>query len=144
MRVLVTDDEPPARARLRSMLEELDGVHVVGEAGNGADALDLGSASTSKSERSRSPRRSCSMRRYWRQTSSSRPSVTGTLASARLTRNRSARSSVTCSASTGSLRVRLAMVFMLLNRKCGRIRACSAWMRARLRASTFSCHWLCT
>ncbi|MDH4072411.1 MAG: LytTR family DNA-binding domain-containing protein [Gammaproteobacteria bacterium] len=41
MRVLIVDDEPPARDRLRQLLEE-DGVHeVVGEAGNGREALEL-------------------------------------------------------------------------------------------------------
>ena len=39
MKVLIVDDEPPARSRLRQLLEE-DGRHeVVGEAGNGAEAL---------------------------------------------------------------------------------------------------------
>ena len=41
MRVLIVDDEPPARARLRQLLEE-DGSHdVVGEAGNGTEALQV-------------------------------------------------------------------------------------------------------
>ena len=41
MSVLIVDDEPPARARLRQLLEE-DGRHtVVGEAQNGREALDL-------------------------------------------------------------------------------------------------------
>jgi len=41
MKVLIVDDEPPARDRLRQLLEE-DGVHeVVGEAGNGREALDV-------------------------------------------------------------------------------------------------------
>lgn len=41
MNVLIVDDEPPARARLRQLLEE-DGRHaVVGEAQNGREALDL-------------------------------------------------------------------------------------------------------
>ena len=39
MKVLVTDDEPPARARLRSMLEEIPEVQVVAEAANGTDAI---------------------------------------------------------------------------------------------------------
>ena len=39
MRALIVDDEPPARARLRSLLDELGDCEVVGEAGNGADAL---------------------------------------------------------------------------------------------------------
>jgi DNA-binding NarL/FixJ family response regulator len=37
-RVLVVDDEPGTRALLRAMLEE-DGIHVVGEAANGAEAV---------------------------------------------------------------------------------------------------------
>ena len=39
LRVLIVDDEPPARERLARMLAELAEVTVVGEAGNGADAL---------------------------------------------------------------------------------------------------------
>lgn len=38
-RVLIVDDEPPARERLRSLLEELGDVEVVGEAANGEEAL---------------------------------------------------------------------------------------------------------
>jgi two-component system response regulator AlgR len=41
LKVLIVDDEPPARERLRSMLAELGAVEVVGEAGNGHEALDL-------------------------------------------------------------------------------------------------------
>jgi len=41
MRVLIVDDEPPARERLRSMLAENDGFDVVGEAGHGEQALQL-------------------------------------------------------------------------------------------------------
>ncbi|NIP72821.1 MAG: response regulator transcription factor [Gammaproteobacteria bacterium] len=41
MRVLITDDEIPARLRLRSLVEELDGCEVVAEAANGAEALKL-------------------------------------------------------------------------------------------------------
>jgi len=40
LRVLIVDDEPPARARLGRMLAELPGVVVIGEAGNGAEALE--------------------------------------------------------------------------------------------------------
>ncbi|HEX9893083.1 MAG TPA: LytTR family DNA-binding domain-containing protein [Gemmatimonadales bacterium] len=39
MRVLIVDDEPAARRRLHTMLEELD-VEVAGEAANGLEALD--------------------------------------------------------------------------------------------------------
>ena len=39
IRVLVVDDESPARERLRRMLAELPDVAVVGEAGNGAQAI---------------------------------------------------------------------------------------------------------
>lgn len=41
LRAAIVDDEPPARARLRQLLETLDGVRVVGEAGSGAEALAL-------------------------------------------------------------------------------------------------------
>ncbi len=41
MRVLIVDDEPPARERLRSMLAEDGGFEVVGEAGHGEQALQL-------------------------------------------------------------------------------------------------------
>jgi two-component system response regulator AlgR len=40
LRVLIVDDEPPARERLGRMLCELPGVAVVGEAANGAEALE--------------------------------------------------------------------------------------------------------
>ena len=43
--VLVVDDEPPARARLRRMLEELPGADCSGEAGTGEEALELARAS---------------------------------------------------------------------------------------------------
>jgi two-component system response regulator AlgR len=39
LRTLIVDDEAPARARLRRMLEEIEDVAVVGEAANGRDAL---------------------------------------------------------------------------------------------------------
>lgn len=38
-RILIVDDEPPARGRLARMLADIPGVAVVAEAGNGADAL---------------------------------------------------------------------------------------------------------
>jgi two-component system, LytTR family, response regulator AlgR len=41
MRVLIVDDEPPARERLRSMLIETGEFEVAGEAGNGVEALNL-------------------------------------------------------------------------------------------------------
>jgi two-component system response regulator AlgR len=41
LRALIVDDEPPARERLRSMLAEAGEVEVVGEAGNGLEALEL-------------------------------------------------------------------------------------------------------
>ncbi len=40
-RVLITDDEAPARARLRRILDELDSYEVIGEAANGIEALSL-------------------------------------------------------------------------------------------------------
>lgn len=39
MKLLIVDDEPPARDRLRRLLEELDDYEVVAEAGNGEEAL---------------------------------------------------------------------------------------------------------
>ena len=39
MRVLLVDDEAPARERLRRMIEELGGHEIVGEAGDGVTAL---------------------------------------------------------------------------------------------------------
>jgi two-component system, LytTR family, response regulator AlgR len=39
LRVLIVDDEPPARERLRSLLGELADVEVIGEAANGHEAL---------------------------------------------------------------------------------------------------------
>ena len=41
LRVLIVDDEPPARERLRSMLAENGGFDVVGEAGHGEQALQM-------------------------------------------------------------------------------------------------------
>ncbi|MCU0756565.1 MAG: LytTR family DNA-binding domain-containing protein [Xanthomonadales bacterium] len=40
MRVLIVDDEPLARARLRALLADSDAVEVVGEAGDGRTALE--------------------------------------------------------------------------------------------------------
>ncbi|MDX9875432.1 MAG: response regulator, partial [Spongiibacteraceae bacterium] len=39
MKVLIVDDEPLARQRLRRLLAEVSSVSVVGEAGNGDEAL---------------------------------------------------------------------------------------------------------
>jgi two-component system, LytTR family, response regulator len=39
MRVLVVDDETPARRRLRRLLDGIEDVELVGEAGSGADAI---------------------------------------------------------------------------------------------------------
>jgi two-component system response regulator AlgR len=41
MKVLIVDDEQPARDRLRQILADEDGYDVVGEAANGIDALDV-------------------------------------------------------------------------------------------------------
>lgn len=41
MRVLVVDDEAPARAHLRTLLEEVEGVELVGEASTAAEAETL-------------------------------------------------------------------------------------------------------
>jgi two-component system response regulator AlgR len=40
MKLLIVDDEPPARERLRRLLEEMDDCEVVGEAANGEEALN--------------------------------------------------------------------------------------------------------
>lgn len=41
LRVLIVDDEPPARERLRSMVIEFGGYDVIGEAGQGEQALEM-------------------------------------------------------------------------------------------------------
>lgn len=41
MNILIVDDEKPARDRLRQLVEDLGGHSVVGEAGNGAEALRI-------------------------------------------------------------------------------------------------------
>lgn len=41
IRALIVDDEPPARVRLRHLLEQAGGVTVVGEAGSAMEAQDL-------------------------------------------------------------------------------------------------------
>lgn len=41
MRILIVDDEAPARQRLRQLLEDLGGHEIVGEAANGQDALKM-------------------------------------------------------------------------------------------------------
>lgn len=41
MKVLITDDEAPARERLRRLLDEIGGIELVGEAANGGEALEL-------------------------------------------------------------------------------------------------------
>jgi len=40
-RVLIADDEAPARSRMRRLLDELPGCEVVGEAANGGEALQM-------------------------------------------------------------------------------------------------------
>lgn len=40
MRILLADDEAPARARLRGLLGEIGGCEIVGEAANGREALE--------------------------------------------------------------------------------------------------------
>ncbi len=41
MKVLIVDDEPPARGRLIRMLEAMDDCEPIGEAGNGIEAVEL-------------------------------------------------------------------------------------------------------
>ena len=67
---------------------------------------------------------------------SPRPGVESPSPAPSAARNRSDRSSTARSATSGSRRTRPAMVFMLLNRKCGLIRACSASASARALART--------
>src|SRR5437763_7292678 len=43
MRILIVDDEAPARARLRQMLAELPDIEIAGEAETGVDAMQLAS-----------------------------------------------------------------------------------------------------
>ena len=44
MKILIVDDEQPARMRLRSMLQQLNGYEVIAEAGNGKQALEASQA----------------------------------------------------------------------------------------------------
>ncbi len=41
LRVLIVDDEPPARRRIKALLSEMRGIVVCGEAANGADAVAM-------------------------------------------------------------------------------------------------------
>ena len=41
MKVLIVDDEQPARERLRQILNDEDGYDVIGEAGNGEEAIAM-------------------------------------------------------------------------------------------------------
>ena len=41
MKVLIVDDEAPARQRLHMMLDDMDGVEVIGQAANGREALQF-------------------------------------------------------------------------------------------------------
>lgn len=41
LRALIVDDEPPARERLRSLLTEIEGIEVAGEAANGEECLQM-------------------------------------------------------------------------------------------------------
>ena len=41
MKILIVDDEPPARQRLQAMLREIEGCEPAGEAGNGREAVEL-------------------------------------------------------------------------------------------------------
>ncbi len=45
MKILIVDDEPPARERLRRLLEDVGDHDIVGEAGNGNEALAIASRS---------------------------------------------------------------------------------------------------
>ena len=50
IRVLLVDDHPVVRSGLRALLEGLDGVRVVGEAADGAEALDIVTASRQQND----------------------------------------------------------------------------------------------
>ena len=41
MKILIVDDEPPARERLRQLIEDTGQHEIVGDAGNGREALDV-------------------------------------------------------------------------------------------------------
>ncbi|HEY4646353.1 MAG TPA: LytTR family DNA-binding domain-containing protein [Steroidobacteraceae bacterium] len=41
MKILIVDDEPPARDRLKRLVEELEGCECAGEAGNGTEAVTM-------------------------------------------------------------------------------------------------------
>ena len=41
MRILIVDDEPPARERLRQLIDDTGAHEIVGDAGNGREALDI-------------------------------------------------------------------------------------------------------
>lgn len=41
MRILIVDDESPARERLKRLLADIEGVELIGEAGNGSQAVEL-------------------------------------------------------------------------------------------------------
>src|SRR5688500_8986968 len=41
IRTLIVDDEPLARDRIKRLLRDEDGVHVIGECGSGAEAIDF-------------------------------------------------------------------------------------------------------
>ena len=45
-RVLLVDDHPPVRASLRHLLKSYDYVQVIGEAGDGEQALEMAIMST--------------------------------------------------------------------------------------------------
>jgi two-component system LytT family response regulator len=46
IRVLLVDDEPPARKRMRHLLRSVSDVEIVGEAGTGSDAISAATAHT--------------------------------------------------------------------------------------------------
>jgi len=41
MRTLIVDDEPPARERLKRLLDDIEGVELIGEAEDGAQAVEM-------------------------------------------------------------------------------------------------------
>jgi len=61
VKILVVDDEPLARARLKALIDELRAGEVVGEAGHGAAAIELVGSITCSS-----PSGASASRRRWR------------------------------------------------------------------------------
>jgi two-component system response regulator AlgR len=46
LKILIADDEPPARNRMRDLLADIEHVTVVAEAKNGKEAIELAQSTT--------------------------------------------------------------------------------------------------